>query len=314
MLIQLVNILGPIVLITLIGYWLGRSSVGLESRTLSSLVLLVATPALVFSTLTSMNVDLATIGQMAAAALLCVTIAGLIGTVALLATGNSVRSFLPSLALPNSGNMGLPLVVLAFGAEGARLGVSFFFVVALVQYSIGATIASGSLRIGDIARQPLIYSVLLVLVVAVSGLQVPAVIQKTTEILGGMMIPAMLILLGTSLATLKVADLGPAVFVAIGRLLTGLAAGTIVIFLFGLSGPVAGIVFLMAVMPSAIVTYVFAERYDQSPAQVAGAVVVSTLLTFCLLPALVSVALWLGGPGLPETTGLVRGSEAVRGL
>lgn len=305
MLIQLVNILGPITLITLIGYFLGRSSVGLESKTLSSVVLLVATPALVFNTLTSMDVDLQTIGRMAGAALLCITIAGVIGLAGLLATGASVRSFLPSLALPNSGNMGLPLVILAFGPEGARLGVSFFFVVALVQYSVGATISSGSLRIGDILQQPLIYSVLLVLVVVAMDLRVPEVIQKTTQVLGGMMIPAMLILLGTSLATLKISDLGPALFVAVGRLLTGLIAGSAVIAVFGLSGIVAGIVFLMAVMPSAIVTYVFAERYDQSPAQVAGAVVMSTLLTFLVLPLLVWIALWLAGSGPLETVGTV---------
>ncbi len=291
MLIQMLNIVGPIALITLIGYILGRSSVGLHSKTLSSLVLLVATPALVFSTLTSMNVGLGTIGQMATAALLCIAIAGGLALVGLKVLGASVRSFLPSLALPNSGNMGLPLVVLAFGAEGARLGISFFFVVALFQYSVGATISSGSLRIGEILQQPLIYSVLLVLLIAATDLQVPEIIRTTTEMLGGMMIPAMLILLGTSLATLKVSDLRPAVAVAIGRLLTGIAAGLAVNYILGFSGAVAGIVFLMAVMPSAIVTYVFAERYGQSPTQVAGAVVMSTVLTFCLLPLLVWAAL-----------------------
>ena len=210
--------------------------------------------------------------------------------------GASMRSYLPSLMLPNSGNMGLPLVVLAFGSEGARLGISFFFVVALFQYSVGLTISSGSLRIGDIAQQPLIYSVALVLLVTWLNLPVPQVILKTTEMLGGMMIPAMLILLGASLASLKVSDLGPSIAVALGRLLIGISAGTAVIYLLGLTGIAAGIVFLMAAMPSAIVTYVFAERFQQSPARVAGAVVMSTLLTFFCLPALVWTALWMADP------------------
>lgn len=299
MLMQMIDILGPITLITLIGFILGRSKVGLQSKTLSSLVILVATPALVFNTLASMHVDLATIGKMAGAALLCLVIAGALATAALAVSGASMRSFLPSLMLPNSGNMGLPLVVLAFGDEGARLGISFFFVVALFQYSVGVSISSGSMRIGDLAKQPLIYSVFLVLLVAAFNLPVPQVILKTTEMLGGMMIPAMLILLGSSLASLKVSDLRQSFVIAVGRLLIGICAGVAAIYLLGLTGATAGIVFLMATMPTAIVTYVFAERYQQSPNRVAGAVVMSTLLTFCFLPALVWTALWIAEPATP---------------
>lgn len=306
MLMQMVNILGPIVLITLIGLILGRSRVGLQTRTLSSVVILVATPALVFSTLASMHVDLETIGKMAGAALLCLTIAGGISVALLAIFGASMRSYLPSLMLPNSGNMGLPLVVLAFGPESARLGISFFFVVALVQYSVGVSISSGSMRISDLAKQPLIYSVILVLLVATFNLPVPQVILKTTEMLGGMMIPSMLILLGTSLATLKVSDLGQSFLVAMGRLVIGVSAGLAVIYLLGLTGTAAGVVFIMASMPSAIVTYVFAERYQQSPNRVAGAVVMSTLMTFCCLPLLVWAALWMAEQ--PVSVMLTQGS------
>ena len=308
MLIQLLNILGPITLITLIGYFLGRSSVGLQSRTLSSLVILVATPALVFNTLTSMDVDLGTIGQMAGAAILSVAVGGAMAIVGLKLSGGSWRSYLPSLMLPNSGNMGLPLVVLAFGPEGIRLGISYFFTIALIQYSVGLSIASGSVRFRDMARQPLLYAVALVLLVTALRIPVPQVILKTTEILGGMMIPAMLILLGTSLAALKVSDLAPALAVAVGRLVIGLTAAVTVIYMLGLTGIAAGTVFLMATMPSAIVTYVFAERYQQTPTQVAGAVVMSTVLTFCCLPALVWIALWVADGG--TWVALMSGSKA----
>jgi len=288
---QLSGILGPIVIITLIGYFLGRSSAGLHSQTLSTIVILVATPALIFNTLTSLHVDQATIGTMATAALLCLTIAGLLALVAIKVFGGSLRSFLPGLMLPNSGNMGLPLVVLAFGEEGMRLGISYFFVVALFQHSVGLSITAGSIRLKSLAQQPLIYSVALVLVVTFLDLQVPQLILTTTEMLGNMMIPAMLILLGSSLASLQVTDFRPAIAMAVGRLVIGLLSAAVVIYLLDLGGIVAGSVFLLATMPTAIVTYVFAERYQQKPQQVAGGVVLSTLLTFCCLPALVWVAL-----------------------
>ncbi|MGJ8571956.1 MAG: AEC family transporter [Hoeflea sp.] len=299
---EVFNILGPIVIITLIGYFLGRSSLGLHSQTLSTIVILVATPALIFNTLTSLHVNPLTIGTMATAALVCLAIAGLLALLAIWVFGGSLRSFLPGLMLPNSGNMGLPLVALAFGDEGMRLGISYFFVVALFQHSVGLSITAGSIRLKSLAQQPLIYSVILVLIVTFLDLPVPQLILTTTEMLGNMMIPAMLILLGSSLASLQVTDFRPALAMAVGRLVIGLISAVAVIYLLDLSGIVAGSVFLLATMPTAIVTYVFAERYQQNPQQVAGGVVLSTVLTFCCLPALIWAALRiseldLGGMG-----------------
>ncbi|MCF2905575.1 AEC family transporter [Octadecabacter sp. CECT 8868] len=295
MFMQLADILGPILCISAIGYILGRSSVGIETRTLSTVVILIATPSLIFHTLTSLHVTGDTIETMAGAAVLCVAIAGALGLLTLLLLRGPVRSFLPPLMMPNSGNMGLPLVVLTFGPEGMPFGVAYFFVVALLQNSLGLSIYAGSLRLKVIFRQPLIYAVLAVLVVTWADIQVPNIILTTTEMLGGMMVPAMLLLLGASLATLKVEDLRPALLVAVGRLVFGVISALVVIWLLGLSGMVAGTVFLMATMPTAILMFVFAERYQHDAKQVAGSVVVSTLLTFACLPLIVWAALEISG-------------------
>jgi predicted permease len=291
MLMQTINILGPITIITLIGYLLGRSAMGLETRSLSALVISVATPALIFNTLTSLHVEGNTIQTMATAALLCISVAGVLGLGILLGVGGSIRSFLPTLMLPNSGNMGLPLVTLAFGQEGLQYGVAYFFAVALVQNSVGMSIYAGSLKLSAILRQPLIYSVFAVLFVTWTGVHVPEVVQVTTKMLGGMMIPSMLILLGASLAKLQISDLRPALLIAVGRLSLGIISAFVAITVLGLEGIAAGTVFMLATMPTAIVSYVFAERFQHNPQQVAGAVVASTLLTFAVLPMLIWAAL-----------------------
>ncbi len=302
--IAMFNILVPIMLITFIGFILGRMSIGLQSRTLSNLVILVATPALVFHANVSSTVDGAMVSQLSFAAVLSLAIAGLIAWVGLKLIGSSAQSFLPSLMFPNSGNLGLPLVVLTFGAMGTQMGVAYFIVIALVQHSIGLSIAAGSVRIRELVRQPLLYSVVLVLLVLMTDIQVPPVVVITTGMLGDMMIPAMLILLGTSLATLKVTDLLPALVLAVARLTIGIITAFIVIYLLNLTGMAAGVVFIMATMPSAIVTYVYAERYQQDPNRVAGAVVVSTILTFLCLPALVWAALQLSGDSVAANAAL----------
>ncbi|MCP5087240.1 MAG: AEC family transporter [Rhodobacteraceae bacterium] len=286
MYIQILNVIAPVALMTLVGYVLARRQVPLDAKTLSSLVLLVATPSLVFSTLTSLTIDFATMSSMALAAGLSVAVAAALGFVLLKVLGMSIQTFLPSLMIPNSGNIGLPLVSLAFGDTGLALGVSFFFVIALLQYTVGLAISSGQFRIGDLARQPLVYAVACVIVVTATGVQVPRIVASTTDLLGGMMIPAMLIFLGASLARLSVADIRPAVAIAFARLAIGLVASILAIKLLSLSGVEAGCVLLLAMMPAAIVTYVFAEQYRDDAKQVAGAIVLSTLVTFALLPAI----------------------------
>jgi malate permease and related proteins len=288
---EMLNVLGPVVLITLIGFLMGRSKIDLHAGTLSTTVILVATPALIFSTLTSIGVTIEMLLNMAASAFLSVTIAAVLGLIVVKVSGFSLRTYLPSLMFPNSGNMGLPLVLLAFGEEGLRLGVSYFFVIALLQHSVGFSIASGSYRILYLLKQPLIYAVAGVVLVVSTGIEVPEVILTTTDILGGMMIPAMLIMLGNSLAGLSIADFRPAIIIACARLVIGVLSALIIIRLLSLEGPVAGTVFVMATMPTAIVTYVFAQRYRPDPGKIAGAVVASTLLTFLCLPVL----LWGAG-------------------
>ena len=63
------------------------------------------------------------------------------------------------------------------------------------------------------------------------------------------------------------------------------------IWLFDLRGLVAGVLLLQAGMPVAVFNYVFAERFNRSPPQVAAVVLVSTLLTLATLPILVAAAL-----------------------
>lgn len=288
--IQIIDTVAPIFIITLIGFLFGRSKFDLHVATLSTVVIMVGLPSLIFSSLTSMDMSLERLGEVFLAAVSCMVIAAIFSLGVVKAFGFSVRTFLPSLIFPNSGNMGLPLAFLAFGDIGLRLAIAYFVVIALLQHTVGMTIASGKYDLGSLLRQPLIYSVIGVLIVIGFDLTVPNFIVSTTEILGGLMIPSMLILLGNSLASLKISDAGPAIVVAIARLVIGCAAAFGTIWFLGLSGTLAGVVFLLSTMPTAVVTYVYAERFRPDPEKIAGAVVMSTLLTFALLPGLIHIA------------------------
>ena len=83
--------------------------------------------------------------------------------------------------------------------------------------------------------------------------------------------------------------------IALGRLGLGLTTGLVVIWALDLTGIMAGVVFLQASMPVAVFNFIFAERFERSPENVAAVILLSTLVSFVTLPLLVGFALKLGG-------------------
>ena len=123
------------------------------------------------------------------------------------------------------------------------------------------------------------------------NLKVPVWIAKTTEIMGGLVIPALLMVLGYSLAELRVSDVKLALYVSAVRLVLGIVVSIFIISTLGLEGTQAGVVFLLSVMPIAIFNFVFAKHFNRSPEKVAGVIIISSLLIFLLLPVLVWIAI-----------------------
>jgi len=124
-----------------------------------------------------------------------------------------------------------------------------------------------------------------------TGSTLPLWLSNTIELLAGLAIPLMMLALGHALGSFKVQRLPVAAGIAAGRLGLGLLVGFAITLIFGLSGLERGVVLVQSAMPVAVFNYLLAARYDRHPEDIAGAVVVSTLVTFAALPALVLFAL-----------------------
>ncbi len=286
MITALFSIVAPVMIAVGVGFVLARLGKKEEPEYVTLLVTYVGTPCLVFSTLANIELELAAVGTIAGAAALCLIAAAVIGYPLLRLTGLSVRGYLPSLMHPNTGNMGLPLCLFAFGEAGLALGIAFYVVVASNHFVTTPVVASGELSLRRIARSPIIYAVVIALGFLVSETAVPVWINNSTVLLGQFTIPLLLITLGFSLARMRVASLRTSLFLAVVRLAIGFAIGNGVAEILGLDGIARGVVILQASMPNAVFNYLFAKQYNAEPEGVAGMVVVSTLLTFLALPAL----------------------------
>lgn len=295
MLLEILGAIAPVLAIVALGLLWARRGLPFDTDTIGTLVVLVGTPTLIFSTLTNAPVALDEVGRIALAAGLVIALSALVGAVVLRLAGLPRHTWLMTAMHGNSGNMGLPLAAMVFGAEGLALAIAYFLVVSISQHTLGLAISAGRFEARSLARQPVIWASAATVAVILLDLPVPVWAARTTELLAGIVIPTMLILLGVSLSRLKVADLRLASGMAAMRFGAGAAAALAAIPLLGLSGAEAGVVWLMATMPAAVANVVYAQRFGRSPDKVAGTIVVSTGATLAGLPLLVWVALRIAG-------------------
>ena len=285
----LFNIVTPVLACAAIGYGWSRAGQPFDKAMVGKLVMFIGVPCLVFYALISVEFAPQEFGQMAAASLASSVIFLGAGWGVLKLLGLSVRTYLNPIAFGDTGNMGLPLAFLAFGDHGLALGVAYFVVNVILLVTIGIAVASNRYNPREVLRQPFIYTVAAALFFMLSGYDVPDVLRETTKMLGNFTIPLMLITLGVSLAELKLVSLPRSILIAVLRLGLGVAVGFGLAAAFGMTGAPRGVLVLMCAMPVAVITYLMAETHVGDGRHVAGAVIVSTLASFVMLPPLLWV-------------------------
>ncbi|MFQ5971488.1 MAG: AEC family transporter [Alphaproteobacteria bacterium] len=291
MLAELSSIIAPVLIIVALGYVWARRGFGFATDFVTVLVTYVATPCLIFSTLTKLQVSPAAFGQMALAGLTTALCTGILGVVVLRLAALPLRSFLPSVIFGNSGNLGLPLSFVAFGETGLALAIANFSVLSISNFTVGQWISAGATSVRQVLRQPVIYAVVAVVVFMLAGTEPPRWLANTVGLLGAVAIPLLLLSLGVALARLRLRSLGRAFFVSVIRLAGGLVIALLVATAYDLGHTGRGVLVLQGAAPAAVFNYLFAQRYGRAPEEVAGVVLTSSLMFFLALPVLLLLVL-----------------------
>jgi len=291
MILELLSIIAPVFLIAAVGFAWARMGYDYDTAIITRLLTNITTPCLVFSRLTTLDFPLSQFGEIALITLAATLIWVCVGYVTLRATGIPRDSGLPPVIFPNCGNMGLAICLFAFGDVGLGMGLCFFVVTAILQFTVSPWLASGHFSLVTMLRSPIIYATLLSVVVMAINVEVPAWLTNTTMLLGNISIPMMLITLGVSLAGYGIVNLRNSLIVSLLRLGVGFASGLFLVWLLDIDGVMRGVILIMCSMPAAVFNYLFPQRYGKNPEEVAGTVILSTAMAFVLLPFLLMFVL-----------------------
>ena len=292
--IKLFEVLFPVFFVIGIGYYLGKKNPKIDTSFITNFAANIGTPAMIIYAVTSTGINFETFKDYFWYYLLAITAFAIVGipTLYFLKTKDIIRE-LPPLIMPNTGNMGVPICLFAYGTEGLGVSASITSIIILFHFTVGVFLADRKFNLHIILKNPPFYAILFSAIVLYYNLTLPTVIINTTEWLMYATIFLILMSLGIALVRLKVFSFSKAIICSLTRMLLGPLIGFLLILYFKLDGFAAGVLLIQCSMPSAVLNYLVASMYSPKKIvdSVASTIVVSTLMSFVTIPIVVYFAL-----------------------
>jgi predicted permease len=293
MLGQILATLLPVFLIAGCGALYGRyRSPDIQSMNTVNMELFV--PMLVFAVLADQEAPLADYAWLASAGVVVVLGSGLLlWPVAKLLRLN-LKTFLPPMMFNNSGNMGIPILVLAFGEAALPAAIVLFIVEMLLHFSVGLTILDPHTSLLKRLRVPVVLATIAGLAVNIGGVALPGWLMEALNMLGGICIPLMLFTLGIRMLEVDFSDWKLGLIGAIACPASGLILAWPMIALLDLPELQVASLWVFAALPPAVLNYMVAEQYRQEPHKVASLVLISNLASLVVMPVVLGLVFSAG--------------------
>ncbi len=292
--IKLFEVLFPVFFVVGIGYYLGKTNPKIDTTFITSFAANIGTPAMVIYAITSTGINFEIFRDYFWYYLLAIGLFALVGifTLYTLKTKDIVRE-LPPLIFPNTGNMGLPICMFAYGSKGLGVSASITSLIILCHFTLGVFLADRKFNLNVILKNPPFYAIIFSAIMLFYGIKMPVFVVNTTEWLMYVTIFLILMSLGIALTRLKVFSLSNALISSFTRMIIGPAIGFFLIFIFDLKGFAAGVLLIQCSMPSAVLNYLVGSIYSPKKIvdSIASTIVVSTLISFVTIPIVVYIAL-----------------------
>jgi predicted permease len=156
--VTVLQIVAPVFLLASIGFiWV---KVGLEYRIqfVTQLAMTLSLPCLIFVSLMQTRIDPAALTALSLASVMAYALISIafLALVRLLRLPS--RTYTAPLIFGNTGNLGLPLALFAFGDIGLSYAIIVFAVMALWSYTYGIWLVAGAGSLGKVLREPLVWA------------------------------------------------------------------------------------------------------------------------------------------------------------
>ena len=292
--IKLFEVLFPVFFVVGIGYYLGKKNPKIDTTFITTFAANIGSPAMIIY---SLNAEFITFEVFKSyfwyylIAISCFFVVG-VSLLYFLKVKDIIRE-LPPLLMPNTGNLGLPLSLFAYGQSGLGVAGSISALIVLFHFTVGVFLADRKFNFDVVIKSPPFYAIIISVILLYYNIKLPTFVENTSSLLTYATIFLILMSLGIALTRLKVFSFNKALVCSVGRVILGPIIGFGVIKIFNLNGFAAGVLLIQYSMPSAVLNYLIATMYSSKKIvdSVASTIVVSTFMSFITIPVVIFFAL-----------------------
>ena len=290
---RLFEVIFPVFFVVGIGYYIGKKNPKIDTSFITNFGANIGSPAIVIYSVTTTGLTFQIFVNYFSYYFLAILGFAIIGIVFLSILKKDIIMELPPFILPNTGNMGIPICLFAYGSQGLGIAGAIAALIILFHFTLGVFLASKKFDISIILKSPAFYAVIISVLIIYFKIQIPNFIVNTTMLLTYATIFLILMSLGIALTRLKVFSFNKALISSIARVFLGPLVGILIIYTFNLSGVAAGVLLIQCSMPSAILNYLVGSIYSPKKVvdNIASMIVVSTVLSFITIPIVVLISL-----------------------
>jgi hypothetical protein len=290
MLLRIFGIVFPVFAIVAVGYLYSRWRRP-DMTAANQLNMTVLLPALIFSVLSGRDFNLGEYGPLALAAVAVVLGSGLLAWPVARLARVPAKTFVPPMMFTNSGNMGLPLAVFAFGEQALPAAVVLFIVENGLHFTLGTWLMDRRAHWLDVLRQPIVIATLAGIAFALGGWDVPKPVGAAVGLIGQASIPLLLFSLGARLTSIDPREWKIGMLGAIVCPLSGVLVVLAVLPFVDLTTMQRSLLIVFGALPPAVLNFLVAEQYRQEPGRVAALVMIGNLGAFVAIPIALAFAL-----------------------
>jgi len=283
MIYQIFGIIFPVVAIVLVGYFYATKFQP-NMETANTINMNIFLPALMFSVLSKESFQIQNYQLLAISGVIVIIGSGILAWIVAKALNINIKTFVPPMMFNNTGNIGLPLAVLAFGEIALGAAVVLFAIEMLLHFTFGAYILSKNANFMSIFRSPILIATLAGLSINIIDFELWLPFTQMINLLGQAAIPLLLFTLGTRLIGINFGDWKLGVLGSFLCPVVGLIVALAVIQFIELEHLHYQQLILFSVLPPAVLNHMMAEKYQQQPETVASIVMIGNIGSLIVLP------------------------------
>tara|TARA_A100000164_G_scaffold68098_1_gene56799 strand:+ start:485 stop:1381 length:897 start_codon:yes stop_codon:yes gene_type:complete len=290
--IKIFEVIFPVFFVIGIGYFLGKKNPKFDTNFITNFAGNIGTPAMIFYTVTTTGITLDVFISYFIYAIIMIAGFAVIGLILLFLLKKDLSMELPPLILPNTGNMGVPICLFAYGTQGLGVASAVASVIILFHFTLGVFLARKKFSLDILIKSPPVYAIIISVIFLYFKIKTPIFLENTTFLLTYATIFLVLMSLGIALTRFKF-SLKNSIIMSVCRVLLGPIIAYTIIYNFKLSGLAAGVLLIQSAMPSAILNYLVGSMYSPKKVvdSIASTIVISTLMSFVTIPVVVFFAL-----------------------